>query len=264
MGETCTMVKAPKLYLHVIGNIPSSFTNMVIGILEEFYDSIRTTSLPLLVEVFVYENTILKLRVLEEEARSSGVLVIGDFITLHEAWRGWPRIHVDYEKTCSLENRYVKALLVHEATHSILHGSPLYYLVSISPELIETYGFENALRLVYTASTIVKDLEVHGFLVRQGYIDQVRAYMEFVLEKQFEDIGCRSLLENLQLAKLISPLVYIDELLNLEKKLPSSCRGRIDRILTILKEIVEQEGNLDQKTYRVLQRVMEVTGEIQQ
>ncbi len=258
MGEACTMVKTPKLYLYVVGDIPKSFTSMVIDVLKKFYDSIRSTSLPLLVEVFVYENTTLKLHVLEEEAKSSGVLVIGDFITLHEAWRGWPRIHVDYERIHGLEDKYVKALLIHEATHSVLHGSPLYYLVSISPELVEAHGFEDALRLVYTASTIVKDLEVHGFLVQQGYMDQVEAYMEFILKYQFESIMCKNLMEYLQLAKLVSPLVYIDKPLGLEERLSGNCRKKLNRILEVLRKTMKQKGSLDQKTYYVVQGIVEI------
>ncbi len=247
-----------KVYLYVIGSVPEQFTRKVLRVLQEFYENINNVPLPSLVEVYVYENTKAKLRVLEEEAISSGVLVVGDYVTLHEAWRGWPRIHVDYEKTRSLKPKHLEALLIHEAVHSVLHGSPLYYLVTMDPELIEAYGYENALKLVYTASTIVKDLEVHKFLVDQGCREQVKAYMEYIVERQLKDLECRNLLEKLQLAKLITPLTYVKEFSNLGERLPSKCREDLDKIIQVLEKTIRQEGDLSQKTYKILQGVARI------
>ncbi len=213
-----------KLVIRVIGSVPRDFAGFVERVLSGFYSSLDVGSLPELVEVYIYGSRMEKLAFLEYEARELGVAAIGDFVTLHEAWRGWPRIHVDYEACSGLEKRFVKALLVHEAGHSVLHGSPLFYTIAIDRAVIEELGMDQGLRVLYLCSTAIKDLEVHRLLHSAGFAEQLRIYGEFVA-RQIAELRCCSHVDIAQLAKLLTPCVVLEELCSmLMNSLDSSCR----------------------------------------
>jgi hypothetical protein len=79
------------------------------------------------------------------EASALGVSVIAFYEVMHEAWRGYPRIHV---ATGTSDAR----LLRHEALHALLHGSLDYYIVACPNDI--------SAEALQIASTVVKDLEV--------------------------------------------------------------------------------------------------------
>jgi len=214
-----------RIRIEVVGEVPEGFVRLVEETLRRFYDRIGG---PPLVEVYIYASRALKLAHIEELASRYGIAVVGDFITMHEAWSGWPRIHVDYEQCSKLDRRYVEALLIHEAAHSVLHGSPIYYVVDVPPE---AYGNPAEMALIYAASTIVKDMDVYSLLAQSGLREYIEAYSDFVSEHQLED-RCSNQFEVFMLAKLLVPCLYIercrptDELRN--------CRGVATRLLGVL------------------------------
>ncbi len=213
-----------RLVVRVVGSVPRGFAVFVERVLSGFYSSLDEGSLPELVEVYIYGSRMEKLSFLEYEARELGVAAIGDFATLHEAWRGWPRIHVDYEACSGLEKRFVEALLVHEAGHSVLHGSPLFYTIAIDRAVIEELGIDQGLRVLYLCSTAIKDLEVHRLLYSASFAKQLRSYGEFVA-RQIAELRCCSYVDIAQLAKLLTPCVVLEELCpTLMNSLDPSCK----------------------------------------
>lgn len=255
------MSRYPKVYVFRVGSVPSSFIDSVLAILKGFYGSLRNVSLPEFVEVYVYGTSHEKMMFLEAEARDTGVIVIGDFITVHEAWRGWPRIHVDYEKCGSLEPGYVEALLLHEAAHSVLHGSPLYYLVDIDQQLIDSLGFEYAAKTIYLASTVVKDLDVHKFLVEHGYRSYVEKYLEFLVNIQLKDARCSDVLSTLEFMKVLTPCIFLEsKCMSIGGTLHEDCRSLIKEITRALKEFTKKYLHLDlsQRTTMLARKTVEI------
>ena len=254
----------PKVYVFKVGIVPESFVDYVLKTLNSFYGSVRGLSLPELVEVYVYGSSHEKILFLEAEARDLGVIAVGDFITVHEAWRGWPRVHVDYEKCRSLQLEYVKALILHEAAHSVLHGSPLYYMVNINRKLIEDFGFEYAAKIIYLSSTIVKDLDVHKLLVEHGYGDYVEKYLEFLKNVQLGNIKCNDVLGFLESAKVLTPCIFLEnECRNMEGILHETCRTMAERIVRVLKELTTTYSHLDlnQKILIIAKRIKDIVKE---
>jgi len=228
-----------RIRIEVVGDVSGGFVKLVEETLRKFYDRIGG---PPLVEVYIYASRALKLAHIEELASRYGVAVVGDFITMHEAWSGWPRIHVDYDQCSKLDKRYVEALLIHEAAHSVLHGSPIYYVVDVPPEL---YNDPAEMALIYAASTIVKDMDVYSLLIESGLREYIEAYSDFVSERQLED-RCSDPFEVFMLAKLLVPCLYIEKCRPADEL--RNCRGIATRILEVLAAVRNLVKGLDLST----------------
>jgi len=237
-----------RIRVEVVGEVPEGFVKLVEETLGKFYSRIGG---PPLVEVYIYASRELKLAHIEELASRYGVAVVGDFITMHEAWNGWPRIHVDYEQCSKLDRRYVEALLIHEAAHSVLHGSPIYYVVDVPPE---AYSDPAEMALIYVASTIVKDMDVYRLLSESGLKEYIEVYSDFIAEHQVED-RCSDPFEVFMLAKLLVPCTYLEKCRQIEKL--QMCRELSMRILRILIELREESGrqNLTKVLFELKQRI---------
>ena len=265
MFPTClTMGFRTKVYVFKVGSVPKDFMDFVSETLNSFYRSLSGLFPPELVEAYVYGSSREKILFLEAEARDLGVIAVGDFITVHEAWRGWPRIHIDYEKCHSLQLEYIKALILHEAAHSVLHGSPLYYMVNIDRKLIEDFGFEYAAKIIYLSSTVVKDLDVHKLLAEHGYRGYVEKYFEFLRNVQLRDMKCDDVLSFLELAKVLTPCIFLEnECRNIEGNLHETCRTVVEEIIRTLKELTTTYSHLDlnRKILIVAKRIKDVVKE---
>ncbi|ABM80533.1 hypothetical protein [Hyperthermus butylicus] len=131
------------------GAVGSPAVEWLLGLLDEAYGR---GGGPGYVELHVYSSLSLLRAALSREEEREGVLVAADYPVAHEAWTGVPRIHVALaEGVYGLPKPEAEALIVHEAIHAVLHGSPEYYLVPVTGSLLAAY----------TAATALKDLEVH-------------------------------------------------------------------------------------------------------
>lgn len=115
---------------------------------------------PELVEIHLYRDiSRLTLELSDSESRA-GVGVSAVFPITYEVWSGIPRIHIAIQEALEGHDREVtKALLVHEAIHSVLHNSLEYYLLEhgVNPVVF------------YVAATSIKDLEVHGYMALKRF-----------------------------------------------------------------------------------------------
>ncbi len=118
---------------------------------------------PGLVELRLYPDEALMEAVVSGLAAEAGVAAGAGFeLFAHEAWSGVPRIHA--VAPALLRGPMYEALFVHEAVHSLLHGSLEYYMAEPGVDAF----------LYYVAATTVKDLEVHGYMARRGLLGRLR------------------------------------------------------------------------------------------
>ena len=138
---------------------------------------------------YVYEGRSEMQGFLSLEAESLGVIYPHDeaYVAMHEAWAGIPRIHVCLEDKESLPEEVFKAALIHEAAHSVLHGSPEYYVVTVPENLAEEFykrGFsrEELLHIAYLLAVAIKDREVSELLTRLSYQKIMKTFADHMLK----------------------------------------------------------------------------------
>jgi len=143
-----------------------------------------------LIDVYLFESSHSMNAFLIEESRILGVLThpIDSFIASHDAWRGIPRIMICIERLRPLSERVKRGVIEHEIGHALLHGSLTYYLLSIpSDYLAVEEKFEVisdfAINSFYLVSIAVKDYEVTRFLLKKGFFNDQKAYIEFLLSE---------------------------------------------------------------------------------
>ena len=242
------------------GNVPKEFIDLVLSILRTFYTAVGA-NIPL-VDLHVYETVISKRTYIELEGLRRGVSISGDFIVLHEAWSGIPRIHICYEELKDMDLSLIKALIIHEAAHSVLHGSIIYYTITPSLEVMELLGREKALVATYIVSTAVKDYEVTKFLIRHGYLPYVLIYVDYVVS------GAKGLgsdfLSKLQLIKLVTPLVALKEVIGEDvlryvKLLSDYVGGElVNKVIEVLDNVLRSYGTLDEWVNGILKELIKL------
>jgi hypothetical protein len=115
-----------------------------------------------------------------------------DFLATHEAWRGFPRIHICEEKVKEVSPAVLRGVLHHEIGHALHHGSPEFYTFRFSSSLQEAgtaCGLELPLlqQCVYFLSVAVKDYEVVKWLGGAGLGDGQTALVEYMMEDTEEE-----------------------------------------------------------------------------
>jgi hypothetical protein len=155
---------------------------------EELIDGLTGEALPNRVSIRLY-HLIDELRTFfQQEKKALGVVSEGEaeFIATHEAWRGYPRIHICSERIKDLSEIVVQGAVQHELAHAVLHGTPVFYTFQFSPHLItagKTLGLDMQLlqQFVYLLSIALKDAEVIHKLVDTGFDSGQIALLEHML-----------------------------------------------------------------------------------
>lgn len=109
-----------------------------------------------------------------------------DFLATHEAWRGFPRIHVCEEKVKEVSLAVLRGVLHHEIGHALHHGSLELYTFRFSARLQDagnTCGMELPLlqQCVYFLSVAVKDYEVVKWLAGVGLGDSQADLVQYMI-----------------------------------------------------------------------------------
>ncbi|MEM3640776.1 MAG: hypothetical protein QXH37_02480 [Candidatus Bathyarchaeia archaeon] len=115
------------------------------------------------------------------------------FFATHDAWRGIPRITLCLEKMEKLPEVVKVGGIRHEVGHTILHGSLQYYILPLSPALLEiadrfNLSSEYVKNMLYLVSIAVKDYEVTRLLYQRGYVEDQVAYAKFLLKVSEDDM----------------------------------------------------------------------------
>jgi hypothetical protein len=96
-----------------------------------------------------------------------------DFLATHDAWRGYPRIHICQERVKGIPSAVVQGTMHHEIGHAFHHGRPDFYTFRFSNSLQQA-GQSHGLNLVllqqcvYFLSIAIKDQEVVQWLAKIG------------------------------------------------------------------------------------------------
>lgn len=115
-----------------------------------------------------------------------------DFLATHEAWRGYPRIHVCQERLRGIPGTVVQGIVHHEISHALHHGTPEFYTFRFSTRLQETgrsYGLDLSLlqQCVYLLSVAIKDQEVVQWLAEIGLGFSQRALLAHLISDTNEE-----------------------------------------------------------------------------
>jgi len=128
------------------------------------------------------------------EKAELGVVTGGesDFLATHEAWRGYPRIHISLEKIRGIPEKVVRGVVQHEIAHALLHGRPEFYQFRFSYQLLEAgrsegLDFPMIQQLVYLLSVAIKDDEVVRLLGEAGLGHYQIRLLEFLMEDTEEE-----------------------------------------------------------------------------
>jgi hypothetical protein len=167
----------------------------------------------------------------QQEKSALGVVSEGEleFIATHEAWRGYPRIHICSERTKYLPEIVVQGAMQHEVAHAILHGNPEFYSFRFSRHLIaagETLGLDMQLQqqLVYLLSIALKDSEVVRKLAETGFESGQTALLDHMLadtetdRRVWEAIHTLSPQRKIAMAAFMKVLLPIETLLEVRIK----------------------------------------------
>jgi len=163
--------------------------------MEDCYRQLSPHTLEI-VDVILFENfSRMEAYSLREQeavgAYSSGLEA--SFVATHEAWTGIPRILVCYERFQKLTPLLRSAVLRHEVAHSVLHGSPEYYIFAIPKSLFEasekhSLSKSYALNILYLTSIGVKDHEATKLLIDHHYVEDQIAYSLYVSKTSEDDV----------------------------------------------------------------------------
>jgi hypothetical protein len=109
-----------------------------------------------------------------------------DFLATHEAWRGYPSIHLCHERVKGFQNPLIEGVLNHEIGHALFHGSMEFYMFTFTNRLQEVArlnGFElhHLQQCVYFLSIAMKDWEVIQWLTTIGLGPSQRSLLEYLM-----------------------------------------------------------------------------------
>jgi len=144
-----------------------------------------------------------------------------DFLATHEAWRGYPRIHVCQERLKGISNKIVQGAIHHEIGHALHHGTPEFYTFRFSSVLQETarsYGLDFPLlqQCVYLLSVAIKDREVIQWLSEIGLDSSQKALLEHLISDTEEEQRAWELVQRSSGLRKIAFAAFLKTLLPIE------------------------------------------------
>ncbi len=155
---------------------------------EDIIESLAEKAPPDRLKILVYHRLDELQDFFRKEKEALGIVSEGDteFIAIHEAWRGYPRIHICSERIKNLPETVVRGAVQHELAHAILHGRTEFYTFRFSRQLVsagEALGLDIQLlqQCVYLLSIALKDGEVISRLVDIGFQSGQIALLEHML-----------------------------------------------------------------------------------
>ncbi len=160
-----------------------------------------------------------------------------DFLAIHDAWRGYPRIHVCQERLEGISSPVIQGAVHHELSHALHHGTAEFYTFRFSNDLQEagrSYGFDLSLlqQCVYFLSVAVKDREAVGWLAGIGLGFSQIALLEYLIsdtreERQVWDAVCgRPTLRKIVLAAFLKTFLPIEALISMGIEEAQTLRAR--------------------------------------
>jgi len=146
-----------------------------------------------------------------------------DFLATHEAWRGYPRVHICQERLRGIPDAVIQGAIHHEMAHALHHCSPEYYTFLFSNDLQDkarSIGFDLATlqECVYLLSVAIKDRDVVQWLAEielsSGQLSLLQYLIADVEEERqaWEMVSDSSVLNRVVFAALLKTLIPIETL----------------------------------------------------
>ena len=179
----------PKIVVSKFGHVENREIEYILEIVGECYGRLGPHKVEL-VDLYVFERSSSMNAFMAKESKEVGVASASFselFFAMHDAFRGTSRILLCLERMKKLPKLVQDGGIRHEVGHSILHGSLLYYVLSLPPALLNLVNRfevsrEYATNLLYLISISVKDFEVSRLLYQRGYIEDQIAYAKHLLK----------------------------------------------------------------------------------
>jgi hypothetical protein len=148
-----------------------------------------------------------------------------EFLATHDAWRGYPRIHICQERLVGIPGSIIQGIIHHEIAHALNHGTLEFYTFTFSKGLQEAarfHGLEMSLlqQCVYFLSVAIKDREVVQWLAQIGLgFSQVALLRHLISETEEErqvwevvrDSGPLQKVASSTLLKILLPILTLAE-----------------------------------------------------
>jgi hypothetical protein len=205
------------------GVIDAAFSAKVRRWAEEVFEQNQTLLTPDRIAIHLWEKEKDFQEFDVREKAELGITTAGEseFLATHEAWRGFPRIHVSLEKIRVLNEGVIQGLVQHEVAHALLHGRPEFYQFRFSETLLNAgrsagLDFPLLQQLVYLLAVAVKDEEVVRFLAEGGLGPEQIRLLEYLLEDTEEERKTWELIRDDPVLRLLGLAAFLKIRLPLE------------------------------------------------
>ena len=144
-----------------------------------------------------------------------------DFLATHDAWRGYPRIHICQERLMAIAGTIVQGVIHHETGHALHHGAPEFYTFRFSNRLQEagrSYGLDLPLlqQCVYLLSVAIKDQDVTLWLAKNGLGSSQLALLGYLLSDTEEEHRVWERIRESHALRKIASAAFLKTLLPIE------------------------------------------------
>lgn len=174
--------------------IGKNFSTQIRRWANEVLEKAGSLSLPPYLCITIWKNMEEFQAFYRREKEEFGITTGGEteFLATHDAWRGYPSIHICQEKLLGIPDPIVQGVIHHEISHAMHHGTPEFYTFRFSNRLQEagrTYGLDLELlqQCVYFLSVAVKDWEVVQWLAEIGLGFSQQALLEHLISDTEEE-----------------------------------------------------------------------------
>ena len=185
-----------------------------------------------------------------------------DFLATHEAWRGYPRIHICHERVKGVQDAVIEGVLHHEIGHALFHGSMEFYTFKFTDRLQEAArlnGFDLHLlqQCVYFLSIAIKDWEVIQWLTKIGLGSCQKSLLEYMMkdteeeQKAWEVAKHSPVIKKIAMAAFLKIILSIEAMILIRSEDAPKLKGQWKEAYSWL-SVIEQDDLL-----RLSQRIME-------
>lgn len=203
-GERGTTVR---VVVKRFGKLDSTLLRETLSLIKACYSHLDPHDVKI-VDLYLFQRSSTMNAFLNSEKKRIGVASSpydSSFIATHDAWHGTPRIMISFERLLTLPRLIRIGSINHETAHTVLHGSPEYYIFPVPHGLItmSIAPRQSVLDILYLISIAVKDYEVTRLLIRSDYIENQIAYCRHLLEPSEDDVLAWRLAELNKTARLL-------------------------------------------------------------
>jgi hypothetical protein len=188
-----------------------------------------------------------------------------EFLATHEAWRGYPRIHICQERLSDIPVAVIQGVLHHEISHALHHGSLEFYTFRFSSKLQEagrSIGLDLPLlqQCVYFLSIAIKDLDVVQRLADIGFGFSQRALLEYLIsdteeEHRVWEVARKSpALRKIALSAFLKILLPVEAMISMQMEEAQALREKWNNAYSWLSERKREA------LFRFAQRTLEYEG----